>query len=471
MPIAFPDSIQWADYYYNIHRYRKAIPLYKKNLGESEKEKPRILKRLALSEAALENPIASLDYLYDYLIIDFEPSFLLNEGFDNIRDNETFNKVTNQILPKLNGWSLFYFFISLIGVYIIATLMFNKKIDLLSKILVISFIFIHSLFLLNITTYLSNYVMVYPHTHLMSTWSALLYGPLLYLYFKRTAKKVDFTPFDFLHFAPTLLLIIYLVPTAYLISGDQKIQLLLENIIKGPSSSDSNKLFIIVVLKTISLSIYAYFSHMVLKRISNSKMKVWHRNIYCIHIIYIISYIAYGTSINLGVDNVLLFHIPLIAMGMMVLYLGYAANVQPNVFSGLYAYTNHIFPKYIKSGLTDSLSFELKLELIQLFNQEKLYKRSDINLDLVAQELNTTRHNTSQLINEQFRMNFRELINTYRIKEAKELLEKNNKSNIIDIAYEVGYNNKVSFNKAFKKDTGLTPSQYITDVKARTYNG
>ncbi|WP_291869465.1 AraC family transcriptional regulator [Maribacter sp.] len=32
--------------------------------------------------------------------------------------------------------------------------------------------------------------------------------------------------------------------------------------------------------------------------------------------------------------------------------------------------------------------------------------------------------------------------------------------NIIDIAYEVGYNNKVTFNKAFKKDTLLTPSQY-----------
>ncbi|MEM7714576.1 MAG: helix-turn-helix domain-containing protein [Cyanobacteria bacterium P01_A01_bin.68] len=32
--------------------------------------------------------------------------------------------------------------------------------------------------------------------------------------------------------------------------------------------------------------------------------------------------------------------------------------------------------------------------------------------------------------------------------------------NIIDIAYEVGYNNKVTFNKAFKKDTQLTPTEY-----------
>ena len=33
--------------------------------------------------------------------------------------------------------------------------------------------------------------------------------------------------------------------------------------------------------------------------------------------------------------------------------------------------------------------------------------------------------------------------------------------NIIDVAYEIGYNNKVTFNKAFKKETSLTPSEFI----------
>ena len=36
----------------------------------------------------------------------------------------------------------------------------------------------------------------------------------------------------------------------------------------------------------------------------------------------------------------------------------------------------------------------------------------------------------------------------------------NQNLNIIDIVYEVGYNNKVSFNKAFKKETGMTPSAF-----------
>jgi YesN/AraC family two-component response regulator len=84
---------------------------------------------------------------------------------------------------------------------------------------------------------------------------------------------------------------------------------------------------------------------------------------------------------------------------------------------------------------------------------------------MVAEKLDTTRHNTSQLINEHFNMSFREFVNSHRIQEAKELLEEKTELNIIDVAYEVGYNNKVSFNKAFKKDTQLTPSEYLLLIK------
>ena len=97
-----------------------------------------------------------------------------------------------------------------------------------------------------------------------------------------------------------------------------------------------------------------------------------------------------------------------------------------------------------------------------MFDDEKIYRESDISLESLAQRLNTTRHNASQVINEHFKVSFHELINTYRISEAKEILQNDLQKNlhIIDIAYEVGYNNKVTFNKAFKKITQLTPSEF-----------
>ena len=108
----------------------------------------------------------------------------------------------------------------------------------------------------------------------------------------------------------------------------------------------------------------------------------------------------------------------------------------------------------------------MKENLIKLFEKEKIYRENDINLEMVARKLNTTRHNASQVINEHFKVSFHELINTYRIDEAKKILKEHNDHglNIIDVAYEVGYNNKVTFNKAFKKKTQLTPSEFQRSV-------
>ena len=89
----FQDSLEWADYYYNIHRYKQAIPLYKKNLDTVQEEKARILKKLALSEAAMEHPSESVSYIHEYLQLEFKPSFLLHEGFDSIRATTEFNEV------------------------------------------------------------------------------------------------------------------------------------------------------------------------------------------------------------------------------------------------------------------------------------------------------------------------------------------------------------------------------------------
>ena len=100
--------------------------------------------------------------------------------------------------------------------------------------------------------------------------------------------------------------------------------------------------------------------------------------------------------------------------------------------------------------------------------KEKIYRQNDISLEILSNKLDTTRHNTSQVINEHFNLNFFELINKYRIAEALDILQSDthNNLNIIDVAYEVGFNNKVTFNKSFKKIISLTPSQYIASLSS-----
>ena len=56
--------------------------------------------------------------------------------------------------------------------------------------------------------------------------------------------------------------------------------------------------------------------------------------------------------------------------------------------------------------------------------------------------------------------NFFDYINSYRVAEAKEKIAKEPAQTLLQIAYAVGFNSKNSFNSAFKKHVGMTPSAY-----------
>jgi AraC-like DNA-binding protein len=65
-------------------------------------------------------------------------------------------------------------------------------------------------------------------------------------------------------------------------------------------------------------------------------------------------------------------------------------------------------------------------------------------------------------------MSFYDYINQYRIEEAKNKLSSSISNNlsysISDIAYQCGFNNRVSFYKAFKKITRTTPTEFIDNA-------
>ncbi|WP_421808716.1 helix-turn-helix domain-containing protein [Flagellimonas sp.] len=123
--------------------------------------------------------------------------------------------------------------------------------------------------------------------------------------------------------------------------------------------------------------------------------------------------------------------------------------------------------KYEKTGLSEAFSQELKEKLEDLMDTQKLYLNHELRLDDIANMLNISRHHASQVINENFNMSFYDFINTYRIEEAKNKLCNNFKKSsesISDIAYQCGFNNRVSFYKAFKKRTKITPKEFIQNA-------
>lgn len=457
-----------ADSFYLEHQYTDAIKTYDLVLKTDTEIRAPVLKKIALSHAALDHIDECVDYIEQSLKSDFNPIILQDDRFDAVRQTQAFNTLSEKYEPSFDAWSLIYFYVSLIGFYIAIVINFNKKIDRTARTLISIFIFIHSFFILHICVSITNYEYVFPHSYMMSTIFSFLYGPLLYFYFKRTTQHYSFKRLDLIHLVPTALFALYLIPI-YVLSAEEKLALLFRDVEEGFSMAN----FAVTSLKLTSLIGYGYFIRRLYlkskKRGELSKQTgLWQRNLYYIHFLYIGAYFLYCIFISNGLA---LFHSQVICMALMVLYVGYFASVQPDVFSGVFSLNNQMLFKYEKSGLTDSLSKELMENLRRLFDTEKIYKENDICLEMIAQRLNTTRHNASQVINEHFDMNFHELVNKYRIQEAKSILGTDHKKNlnIIDIAYEVGYNNKVTFNKAFKKDTQLTPSEYQKKVVSSTH--
>lgn len=122
--------------------------------------------------------------------------------------------------------------------------------------------------------------------------------------------------------------------------------------------------------------------------------------------------------------------------------------------------------KYAKSGLNEETSSSIYQELINLVEQEAIYKQSEISIGDLASRLQTHPNYLSQVINERTGKNFYEFINSYRIKEFTELVAdpQNKKYTILSLAYECGFNSKSAFNRYFKKVMQKTPSEYVKEL-------
>lgn len=118
--------------------------------------------------------------------------------------------------------------------------------------------------------------------------------------------------------------------------------------------------------------------------------------------------------------------------------------------------------KYQNSGLTPTMSKTLREHLLASM-ENKVYLDQNLTLAGLAKILDTDRYSLSQVINQEFNKNFYEFINDYRIMECMSHISNSPTppESITDLVYESGFNNKVSFYKAFKMRNGVTPSEYI----------
>ena len=116
--------------------------------------------------------------------------------------------------------------------------------------------------------------------------------------------------------------------------------------------------------------------------------------------------------------------------------------------------------KYEKSALSESQAKDILQSIDKVMQSDRFFLDSALNIEKLANAINSPSQYLSQAINQYRAMNFYELIANYLIEYAKELLIAEPKKSVMTVAMDAGFNAKSTFNHTFKKITGLTPSEF-----------
>ncbi len=123
-----------------------------------------------------------------------------------------------------------------------------------------------------------------------------------------------------------------------------------------------------------------------------------------------------------------------------------------------------LFPEVRYSGSPLKVeNYDLILsQLKEVIETKSLYLDKGLSIKKVAVKMDTNSKYISQVINDSLKMSFTDFLNAYRIEEAKKQIQNPNNSvlTLEAIGNLSGFQSKSTFFTAFKKITGMTPSQY-----------
>jgi len=306
----------------------------------------------------------------------------------------------------------------------------------------------------------------FPYPFGMSFGMMLLMGPLFYLYIQAT-MRADFrwrARYCF-HFLPFALNVVLNVPIYVMPPGDK--QLFISFFLSGnlPLRAVDICTFLLQDLVTAAYILAGLRSIYHFRRdisegyvIAIDKRSSWLQTL--------------GLCLTAFLVSVFLLFVYLLAERRFIATANYVYTI---VISGVVYFVGYkffldadlLFPDFTrkykslkKSSNDDDTDSVTRIRA--LLETKRIFLDSDLKIADMAAELQLPSHRLSMIINEQFRMSFNDLINEYRVNEFITRVNdpKFSAYTILGIGMDVGFNSKSSFNAAFKKVTGKTPSAY-----------
>lgn len=359
-------------------------------------------------------------------------------------------------------------FISAFLLILITVIILTQKRGRLAPRLFLSGFFIsRALIIIFFASYFySDLIYHTPDLYVLGEPFLFLYAPFLFLYtLSVTRNNYRFRWFDMLHFVPAMVVLVYFLLYFHFESHTLKTQILLGEELWEPFIVNGSLLWTQFAFYAVACT-YLLIIYKIKIKLFNSSYShdmynwlVFLVGAFLLWKAIFVSGFLFGIIEGRYADIFKIF----IELG----FLFYASMI---AYKGLKI--THVVlslegdPAYKSSPLTldDRKGMLTKLE--RVIREDKPYFDPDLTLSQLAQQSGIPIHHLSQILNTDIKQNFYNYINSLRIEEAKKMLSnpENRKLTILEILYEVGFNSKSVFNSAFKKYTGMTPTNYRKEM-------
>ena len=319
----------------------------------------------------------------------------------------------------------------------------------------------------------------------------LLHGPFLFLYtMTLTRRPARFKPVWLIHFIPVFVLYMFFIPF-FLLPPAEKI-----NVYRNKGAGYETLMTVNLISIFISGIAYILASLVLLRRYRRS-IEDEFSNIEKINLAWL-RYLVYGLAVIwmaviFGNDSIVF-----ATAVLFVFFLGFFGIRQTGIFINTPAQKKELqrapngegltdsvttakwqptrdeqdpaeagmIPakiKYEKSGLAEDQAGRIYEQLVTAMTEQKLFTEPELTLASLANTLHVHPNHLSQVINSYEGRNFYDYINFQRVEEFKKLAPRPDNRNytLLSMAYECGFNSKTSFNRNFRKVTGISPSEYL----------
>ncbi|CAN5644033.1 helix-turn-helix domain-containing protein [soil metagenome] len=297
----------------------------------------------------------------------------------------------------------------------------------------------------------------------------LLFGPLFYFYCKSvTDNSFHWKNKYWLHFIPYLLQVLLNIPL-YMMDKSAWIGFLNDFLTgKLPIQTPEKILF---AIQDLQLFIYLILTFRWIQNAKNnfgnaqyiislsSRIK-WLKKVFYGFALFLITVFSLYIFILInGKYNPLTNYFYTLITSGIIYFIAYSLVLNPELISPDFIQK---YRAYMQFAGADGEQYLQKIKM--LMDETKIFTNSELKLALFAEQLGLPSHQVSKLINEKFGKSFNDYINEYRVKEFINRVNDKDFQNlsIYGVALEVGFNSKSSFNSAFKKITGKTPSTFKT---------